>query len=197
MKSILMTLAAMTALALGATGAFADESTKPFDAQPAPRMAKPLTIDDLGAMLDAMGLLPSPLKDKDGKVVAYRIELEQGGWTIRMKVALSKDGSNLWFTAGFRVVDSKEAVPGLVLVKLLQQSERFWPAYFAASDDGMVYITMPAANADLTPAKMRKHVAVLAEAIRELVPLLDPANWPKNGSSTNMPAPAPAPAPKG
>jgi hypothetical protein len=199
MKNILTTLSAVTALALGAAGAFADNSTRPTDSTTATKAAKRMTVEELGAMLKDAGYTLEPSKDKDGKIAGYTVKLKSGTWTIYVDVSLGSDGTTVWLTASLQKIDGNMTIPTSVLLNLLKSNSAIFPAEFACYDNGMIYLRLPMPNVDVTVNQLREQITYLADILKETAPLWDATRWPKVGTSATTQAapPAPAPAPKG
>jgi hypothetical protein len=123
----LMTAALLAALAL--TGlAKADEPTKPT---PAPTQAteKKVSLEELGSVLEQMGYTAQPVKDKQGKIVGYTIQVSRGGSNTSILLSLSPSKTRVWMYVGIMTFDEKVPATQELLLALLAKHDELWPAY--------------------------------------------------------------------
>jgi hypothetical protein len=183
MKKFITPLAMISVFGVYTAGAIAADAGAPAPT-PSATASKQITVEQLGAMLDAMGYAKKPVTSAQGTLIGYDLSFEQGSWTLGMRVELSADGSNVWFIAGARAVQGGEAVPGTVMDKLLALNDRLRPGYVTADDNGGISFDLPVPNCDVTPAVLRQNIATMVDGIRDVVTLLDTTTWPKIGGPT-------------
>ncbi len=152
--SRIITAALLAAFAV--TGTISAQTPAPTNQESKDKAeAKTLTIEDVGAMLEAMGYTPRPGKDKDGKLVGYYVELTRGGNTVT--AYLSMGGPNIWIDTNFAVYNEKNPASVTLLLGLMAEHDRLWPAYLNFYPKTKVMqLAQPVIGPNITPAALRK-----------------------------------------
>jgi hypothetical protein len=121
----LMAAVVVSALALGGIAA----GQAPPVETPRPATPKKMTMEDLGKILEGLGLEPKPYKNADGVVTGYAVVYTRGQDRLTLSVSLSPSGTNVWLQAGMLQFNEKEPATANVLLALLAKHNEMWPAY--------------------------------------------------------------------
>lgn len=169
MMKMLMTLAVATVLGLGLGSAHADNGAKPADAS-AKKTTKAMTLEQLVEMLENLGYQPEPIKDAKGNTTGYSIKYTWDGWNMELRF-LNLPQVNLVYIASF-LCDAKDAdaKPASLYTKLLKGNGDYAPATFAIVNN-QLYLVMPVAALDMTPATLRKNMETVAAIVKQSAPM--------------------------
>jgi hypothetical protein len=148
----LMAAVVVSALALGGIAA----GQAPPVETPRPATPKKMTMEDLGKILEGLGLEPKPYKNADGVVTGYAVVYTRGQDRLTLSVSLSPSGTNVWLQAGMLQFNEKEPATANVLLALLAKHNEMWPAYADHTPkSGWVFLSMPVQGPNFTPASLR------------------------------------------
>jgi uncharacterized protein (TIGR03067 family) len=116
-----------------------------------------VTKDSLDRMLEKLGYETKPL-DK----VFTQVTIERPGWTSRLRVSLSADGTRIWIDAWFVTVTRPEDVPAATWRRLMAKNEDTSPAAFSFNPvNKRVYLSHSLPNEGVTPVSLRKEIEFL------------------------------------
>jgi uncharacterized protein (TIGR03067 family) len=116
-----------------------------------------LTKDELDKMLAKLGYETRPLSKTVTEVTVERPE-----WTSVIRTSLSADNTQIWFDVHLLTVTHPEEVPAPVWKRLLAKNEEVSPAAFSFNKTNKrIYLSSSIANAEVTPALLRKELEVL------------------------------------
>jgi hypothetical protein len=148
MTAVLVSALTFTGLASG--------QTPPVET-PKPATPKKMTVEELGKMLEGLGLEVKPFKNKDGEIVGYNVEYTRGSETLRLSLSMSPSGMNVWLNAGMLAFNEKNPATVNVLLAILGKHNEMWPAYVTYfPKDGWIDLSMPVQGPNFTPASLRQ-----------------------------------------
>lgn len=152
-------------------------------------VARQLTLEELGSMLDMLGYSPKPYNNKDGKLAGYDLEFPFADWTMRMSVSLSFNKTNIWVNTNIQTLTDLAAVRVEGLLKLLAENNKVWPAYvyYTEGTRPALRLALPIPNSNVTAAVLRTKINDFSNNIKRLIIL-----WK---SFQTAPAPLPLPTP--
>jgi uncharacterized protein (TIGR03067 family) len=125
----------------------------PAKVDPAGKMTK----DELDKMLAKLGYETRPL----GKTFT-EVTIERSEWTSVIRTSMSTDNTRIWFDAYLLTVTRPDEVTGTVWKRLLAKNDEVSPAAFSFNrTNKRIYLSSSIANADVTPALLRKELEFL------------------------------------
>jgi hypothetical protein len=129
-----------------------------------------LSMEQLGRMLDDLGLNPKANANKEGKLVDYDLEFQSGTWTMRHWVSISPSGKFIWINTNIAKPLPAEGISVEALLGLLEQNNDVWPAFvYYVKEVRRLRLGMGIRNEDLTPAKLRKDIDTFTESAKTLM----------------------------
>ena len=140
--------------------------------------AQQLTEQQLGLMIEAIGLKPS--KQEQRYDFAFQTELEGNPWEFSMSAVLSQDGESIWVMAWLDELPKSSAeVPRSALLKLLAANDRLGNGKFFAyiPANRRFVLQRVISNEDMTSAKFRLILQDLAISVMESHPEWSVAGW--------------------
>jgi hypothetical protein len=166
----LLTTAFLMALIPAGTALGDDEDKKPSEevkSKPVKSAGKRVTLQELEAMLTAMGYEPKPVLNKDGKLVGYDIAMTSGTWTIYSRVDISPNGKNIWLSWTLKHdVDAKS--PTEAVLAVFELNYNIFPAYVSYFPKSKsLWLAYRLLNDDVTPAVLRNALDSYSEAVKK------------------------------
>ncbi len=151
----------------------------------APAVAGQVTEEQLGQMLEALGLKAD--KKLQRYDFAFVAPLEDQQWELSMSAVLSQDSSSLWVMAWLdELPSSSKDVPLTALLRLLAENDRLgngkFFAYIPANRRIVLQQVLP--NENMTSAKLRYVLQDLGSSVIETHPIWSVAGW----KATTVPA---------
>src|SRR5438876_10092570 len=114
--SMFAKVAAVVVAIVGLSGAAALADSRPAQTNQA-KAPQGMTIEELGQLLQSVGLNPEPLKDDTGQTVGYRFDIKQRGLEGRFVATLVANGTHGEVFTSFGKVTDLSAGPPAVRAK--------------------------------------------------------------------------------
>ena len=118
-----------------------------------------ITTEQLGQMLETMGLSPRANKNKEGKILGYYVEQTVKAGKANFYFTVSGTGSEttVWVDTNVAVFGDQNPATVSMLTGLLAEQDNLWPAYFVYyPKTKILQLAMPLQNANPTAAMIRK-----------------------------------------
>jgi len=164
---LLGALAGTAPLGLAASSALAEEAP-----------ANPISEDQLGQLLGALGLQPT--KKQNRYDFAFEAQMQDQSWALSMSAVLSQDGSALWVMAWLaELPQSSNEVPRTALLRLLAANDTLGDGKFFAyiPSNRRFVMQRSVENENMTSAKLRNLLQDLGGSVVENYPIWNTANW--------------------
>ena len=151
-------MTAVLLAALAATG-FAKGDAPTQTTAPAAPAAPQLTTEYLGDTLEKAGYAPRPVKNKDGKVTGYFVDLTRGSTAATGYLHVTSNGGHIWLSFyAIKFTDKELATPELLLA-LLATHDQLYPAYLVYSPETKwVELSMSMTTAGFGPVALRTNL---------------------------------------
>jgi hypothetical protein len=160
-------------LATAAIAADADKSAK--SSKPAAR--NPLSVEELGLLLEAMGLKATQFESSFSFTFPFKAEAE---WNMTMSATMSTDARGVWITAYLADLPQAAAdVPRTALLKLLAQNDELGDGIFFAYIPKVRKIVLQRViyNDGITSVIFKEAVRELATRVVETQQLWTVSEW--------------------
>ena len=151
-----------------------------------------LSLEALGAMLEAMGFKPQQYESSFNFTFPFKAE---GDWNMTMSATMSTDELGIWITAYLSDMPQTSAdVPRTALLKLLAQNDELGDGIFFAYIPKVRKIVLERMipNEAITSASFKESIRELATRVVETQPLWTVSEWKQNvgGSAKDDDKPA-------
>ena len=144
----------------------------PSAAQTAPAFAPAggLTPQSLETLVASMGF-DYTTNDNTLNEHDYTLNISRAGWDFHIRVAISKDRKNLWFSTSLGKIGDGCAP---ALLKLLEKNSAITPAYFTYhADNQKLYLDMPIRNEFMTAKVLNQRLEDFVTIVTETSSLWD------------------------
>jgi hypothetical protein len=196
-KVLFAVFAAALTLTPALTARADDPTTGEVTKTETPAAKTTMTLVELGQMFKSLGYNPEPIKNKDGKLVAFKITVKRVGRTVFYYAELSPNGDEVWFNVGLdSTANLDPAVAAEVLQALLNQGGTIRPAYFEVNTrNKRVFLVLPLRVKDVTPSVFRDSADTFGDAISHVVTIWEKAVEAAKEAQAKKKAPVESPIP--
>jgi hypothetical protein len=102
----------------------------------------------------------------------YTLNIARAGWDFHIRVAISKDRKNLWFSTSLGKIG--EGSSTAALIKLLEKNGSISPAFFTYhADNQKLYLDMPMHNEFITAKVLNQRLEEFLTTVTETSSLWD------------------------
>jgi hypothetical protein len=139
--------------------------------------AAPLNAETLAALLTNMGyeITTVPV---DGGDPYYDMSLKHGEWTMPLSISLSGNHKYVWFTISLAAIENPASAPVDRVLKVLEATNQTGPCFFVySSSNNMLYLQFAATNVDITPARMRDFMQMMAGHVVSTYDIWNAPGW--------------------
>ena len=173
---------------VGLLAALAITSTPSLQAQTQNTTLRPgqLTEDQLGGLLQAMGLRPK--KEIKRYDFAFKAIYKGEEWELSMSTVLSQNGQSVWVMAWLDELPKSAAdVPLTALLRLLADNDHLGQGKFFAyvASNRRFVLQRVVDNQNITTARFRNILKELGSSVVQTYPHWSVANWKKPRSTKN------------
>jgi uncharacterized protein (TIGR03067 family) len=140
-----------------------------FSASLSIQASKPTKIDfdELGQMLQQMGMDPKPWSD-----TFHQITITRDEWPVQVLISFSPDQSKIWLESRFSVIENSDQVPSEAWKKLLSENEKIAPAHFVfRKEDMRIHLYKAIDNRDVELTFLRKEIENFDAVVRKTYPV--------------------------
>jgi len=141
-----------------------------------------LTEEQLGLLLEAMGLQP---KKTDKRYdFAFRTALDGEEWNFTMSAVLSKDETSIWIMAWLDPLPRSAAdVPRTALLRLLAENDRLGNGKFFAyiASNRRFVLQQVVDNREMNTAKFAGVLKDIGRSVKDTYPFWKVENWTSTG----------------
>jgi hypothetical protein len=123
--------------------------------------AAPLTDDTLKAMLENLGYSVTVTGDKAPRhfKVQESAPVSSLDFTITFDLSSAKDATMLWIYSALYEIPADKPASSNALLALLAKNDEIGPIFFSYNTDNkLLYLNAPTANADITPVVLRQKI---------------------------------------
>jgi hypothetical protein len=160
----------------------------PVNSAPAPGE---LTVESLGALLQALGLKPKRSETRYDFAFAAKQEDEE--WTLSMSAVLSTDNKSIWVMAWLDELPKADRdIPRSALLHLLAENDRMGKGRFFSyiESNRRFALQQVLENHEITSKKFRTVLVELGQTVALTYPQWSVAAWKEGGSPGSTGAPA-------
>jgi len=139
-----------------------------------------LTTDSLKTVLEGLGQdIEKDVKNKDGKVIGYQVELKQANTVTHPQITLSSDGTIFWVSVALSKCEI-DAVPKKILGDMLIANDKMGP-YFFHFDNGNNYFHLSTfvLNKNMKPKDVKRCLDGIASNLEAYESLWLQDKWPE------------------
>jgi hypothetical protein len=151
-------------------------------AQNGKRTIERLTEEQLGLLLEAMGM--EPKKTDKRYDFAFRTALDGDEWNFTMSAVLSKDETSIWIMAWLDPLPRSAAdVPRTALLRLLAENDRMGNGKFFAyiASNRRFVLQRVVENREMNTAKFAAVLKDIGRSVKDTYPFWKVENWTSNG----------------
>jgi len=140
-----------------------------------------LTAESLKTILEGLGHdIEKDVKNKDGKVIGYQIELKQPKSVTHPQITISSDGTVFWISAALSKVENIDAVPKSILGEMMIANDKMGPCFFHFdSSNNFFYISTFTMNKAIKPKDVKRSIDTVAGNVEQYENLWLPDKWPE------------------